>query len=226
MDEIASPTHLGTHLDAPCHFAKGHACVGDIPAERLFSRPGYIIDITSKCAQDRDYALNAEDFASWIKQVGSVEDGAVILVRTGWSRYWPNRKDYFGLDASNDSRHFPGVAPSAAKLMVSTQGLKIYGLGIEGPSVDYGQSKDFQTHRILAKEDIFALENVGPSIAKLPSKDFLVTALPIRIDGASGSPVRIVIHSKSNSCDQLYLTYTLPLLIIALIPLVHYVMSP
>lgn len=218
VDEISTPTHLGTHLDAPCHFGKGLWCVSDIPPKRLFSRPGYVIDISSKCEKVSEYMLSEDDLKLWLKETGKIEDGAILLVRTGWSRHWPNREEYFGIDSEN-KMHFPGISPAAANSLLSRK-FNIYGIGIEGPSVDPGLSTDFQTHVILARNNIFNLENVGPLIAKLPKSGFLITALPIRIDGSSGSPVRIIAHAKPNFSDSFYLRLIFTFL--AVIPTVYY----
>ncbi|XP_074596605.1 isatin hydrolase-like [Brevipalpus obovatus] len=221
IDELASPTHLGTHLDAPCHFAKDKWCTSEIPVNRLFARPGYVIDITDKCANDRDYELNENDLLAWLEEHGKdLQRGAVILVRTGWSKYWPNRADYFGAVDMNESYHFPGVSPSAAKLMVSHENIDLYGLGIESPSVDRGMTKDYQTHVILGSHNVYNLENIGPLIANLPPKGFLVTALPLRIDGSSGSPVRVVVHFKTSSADYLYVRMIFTFL--SIIPILYY----
>lgn len=68
--------------------------------------------------------------------------------------------------------------------------------------MDAGQNKDRQTHTTLGKKDIYNLENVA-SLQGLPEKGFLVTSLPIRIDGSSGSPVRVIAHVKENSASTL-----------------------
>lgn len=196
-DEIITPTHTGTHLDAPCHFAEGQWCVSDIPIERLFSRPGYIIDISSKCATNNDCVLTDQDLELWLQEVGKIDDGAVILVKTGWSKHWPDRPKYFGYDDKNE-KHFPGIAKSAAIFLTSKEGLNVYGVGIEGPSVDSGFNKDRQTHIILGQKNIYNLENV-PSLHQLPSKGFYITSLPIKIDQSSGSPVRLVARRVFNS---------------------------
>jgi len=63
-------------------------------------------------------------------------------------------------------------------------------VGIDTPSIDYGQSKMFETHQILYKENIPGLENVA-HMDKLPVKGFTVYAAPIFITGGSGGPCRI-----------------------------------
>lgn len=199
-DEISTPTHLGTHLDAPCHFAEGQWCVSDIPIDRLYARPGYVLDISGKCAHNRDCMLTEVDLEMWIEKVGKIEDGAILLVKTGWSKYWPDRDKYLGFDSHN-KQHFPGVSASAATLIVSRKELNVYGVGIEGLSVDAAINQDHKTHIILAQKNIYNLENV-PSLAKLPAHGFRVTSLPIKIDGSSGSPVRIIAETVFNSASS------------------------
>lgn len=214
IDEISSPTHLGTHLDAPCHFAKDHWCVSDIPVERLFSRPGYVIDITFKCNHDEDCMLTVEDVESWLQEIGRVEEGPIVLIRTGWSKYWPDRQKYFGHN-SKGKMHFPGISSQAAELIAKKA--NPHGIGIESASVDYGLSDNFQTHIILAKNNIFNLENIGPLIKLLPENDFLITALPVRIDNSSGSPVRIIAHHKNTPNEYLFLRLTITFLVISVV---------
>ena len=64
-------------------------------------------------------------------------------------------------------------------------------LGIDTPSIDYGQSTDFGAHVALYSENISGFENVA-NLENLPSKGFQVIALPMKIKGGSGGPLRIV----------------------------------
>src|SRR5690606_12169506 len=85
--------------------------------------------------------------------------------------------------------HFPGLQPDAAQWLVDNR--KIHGIGIDTPSIDFGQCKDFMAHRILAEKDILIFENIA-NIEHIPSKDFFIIALPMKIQGGSGGPLRIV----------------------------------
>jgi kynurenine formamidase len=64
-------------------------------------------------------------------------------------------------------------------------------VGLDVASVDYGQSKDFKTHRILYAQNIAGFENVA-NMDKLPTKGAYVVALPMKIKGGSGAPLRMV----------------------------------
>ena len=63
--------------------------------------------------------------------------------------------------------------------------------GLDTPSIDYGQSQLFESHRILFKENIPAFENVA-NLDKLPAIGAIIIALPMKIKGGSGGPLRII----------------------------------
>jgi kynurenine formamidase len=184
--------HGGTHIDSPLHFAEGHESTDEIPVSRLIAA-AVVIDITAACDKDRDYLLSTDDITRWEKEHGRVPEGSVVLVRTGWGKYWPQKNQYLGTDehgaAAIPKLHFPGISPGAARLLASER--KVAGVGIDTASVDRGQSKDFQTHRVLYSQDVYGLENVA-NLDHLPPTGTLLIALPMKIKGGTGGPVRIV----------------------------------
>jgi kynurenine formamidase len=185
----AASEHVGTHMDAPFHFGRGKRSLDRISVATLIA-PAIVIDITRQCARDRDYTLAVEDVRAWETARGRVPKGGILLVRSGWGKYWPDKKRYLGSDVPGDTSHlhFPGISPRAADLLVKRG---IAGAGIDTASVDHGQSTDFMTHRILNGAGIYALENVA-NLDKVPATGATVIALPMKIKGASGGPVRIV----------------------------------
>jgi kynurenine formamidase len=84
---------------------------------------------------------------------------------------------------------FPGLDPEAAEWLVANRAIKA--IGIDTPSIDYGQSRQFESHRVLFDRNIPAFENVA-NLRDLPEADFMVIALPMKIAGGSGGPLRIV----------------------------------
>jgi len=184
--------HGGTHIDAPVHFAEGRNSVDQIPLERLIA-PAIKIDVSAKATADRDYQIGVGDFEGWESQHSRIPDGAIVLLQTGWARYWPDRLKYLGtqkLGAEGVAElHFPGLAPEAAKWL--TENRKINAIGLDTPSIDYGQSQLFESHRILMGKDIPAFENVA-SLDRIPAQGALVIAMPMKIVGGSGGPLRIV----------------------------------
>jgi len=184
--------HGGTHIDSPVHFAKGHYSVDQIPLEQLMGA-AIVIDVTKQCAANRDYLVSVNDFQDWEKRNGRIGNGAIILLRTGFGKYYPDRKKYLGTDERGDAAvaklHFPGLDPAAARWL--TQNRSIKAIGLDTASIDYGQSTLFESHRILFEKNIPALENVA-NLDQLPAKGFSVIALPMKIKGGSGGPLRIV----------------------------------
>jgi kynurenine formamidase len=186
----AASEHGGTHIDAPIHFGKGKQTLDEIPLAQLVAR-AIVVDISAACARNPDYSLSAADLAAWEKAHGRIPDSSIVLVRTGWGKFWPDKKRYLGSDTPGDTAHlhFPGIAPDAAKFLAEQR--KIAGVGIDTASIDHGPSKDFMTHRILNGAGIYGLENVA-YLEKVPVTGATLIALPMKIKGGSGGPVRIV----------------------------------
>ncbi|HET6975739.1 MAG TPA: cyclase family protein [Pyrinomonadaceae bacterium] len=184
--------HGGTHLDSPVHFAKGRFTVDQLPLERLMG-PAIVVDVTSKCATDVDYLVSVADFEGWERRNGRIQPGTIILLRTGFGKYYPDRQKYLGTDergaAAVAKLHFPGLDPAAARWL--TQSRSIKAIGLDTASIDRGQSTLFESHRILFEHNVPAFENVA-NLDQLPVKGFSVIALPMKIKGGSGGPLRII----------------------------------
>lgn len=190
--KYSAAEHGGTHIDAPVHFAKGRHTADQIPLEQLMGS-GIVIDVTSQCAANRDYLVSIADFQNWERRNGRIRPGTIVFLRTGFGKYYPDRKMYLGTDergaAAVAKLHFPGLDPAAARWL--TQNRSIKAIGLDTASIDFGQSTLFESHRILFEKNIPALENVA-NLDQLPSKGFSVIALPMKIKNGSGGPVRIV----------------------------------
>jgi kynurenine formamidase len=184
--------HGGTHLDAPIHFAANRHHADEIPLERLMG-PAVVIDVSRQASTDRDYQVSVADFEAWEARNGRLPDGVIVLLRTGFGRFWPDREAYMGTAERGPeavkSLHFPGLEPEAARWLVAER--EIHAIGLDTPSIDYGQSKGFESHRILFERNIPAFENVA-NLSGLPERGFHVIALPMKIRGGSGGPLRIV----------------------------------
>jgi kynurenine formamidase len=189
-NSFSAPEHGGTHLDAPIHFAEGRHTSDKIPIEQLIGR-AVVIDISAKAAANADYRLTRDDVLAFEKRYGRIRPGTIVLLRTDWSKRWPDRKRYFGDDTPNDvSRlHFPSYGESAARLLVEDR--KAKALGIDVASIDYGQSRDFIVHRVAAERNVPGLENLT-NLDQLPAVGASIIALPIKIEGGSGGPVRVI----------------------------------
>jgi kynurenine formamidase len=186
---FCTPEHGGTHMDAPIHFAEHGLTVDKIPPARLVG-PAVVVDVREQAQRDRDYRVTAQDISAEEKARGGIPSGAIVILRTGWAKRWPDRKAYFGDDKPGDASnlHFPGLSEEAARLLVAR---KVSGVGLDTPSIDHGPSTDFIAHRVLMGADIYALENLS-ALDDLPSRGAILYALPMKIGGGSGAPVRVL----------------------------------
>ena len=183
--------HGGTHIDAPIHFAEGKKSVDQIELSQL-NAPGVKIDVSAKVSSDRDYLVTNDDIKAWEAANGTIPEWSIILLYTGYGTKWPDKKAYLGTDQKGDAAvkdlHFPGLHPDAAKWLVENR--KFKAIGIDTASIDHGQSTDFRSHVTLMTANIPAFENVA-NLDKLPVKGFHIIAMPMKIKGGSGAPLRI-----------------------------------
>lgn len=186
---LSTAEHGGTHLDAPIHFYEQGKTVDQIDLNNLML-PVVVIDVSEKAAADRNYLLQAEDVAAFEAKYGKIKAGSAVLLRTGWSKHWPNAKDYMGDDTPGDTSNlsFPSFGVEAAKLLVAR---KVKLLGIDTASTDSGQSTTFDVHVVIASAGIPALENLN-NLEALPQTGAYIMALPMKVGAGSGAPVRVV----------------------------------
>lgn len=187
---FCAPEHGGTHLDAPIHFSQTGQTADKLTLDQLIGR-AVVIDIKDQTQADRDYRLTRDEVLAFETLNGSIEPGAIVLLRTGWSRFWPDAKQYLGDDTPGDASKlsFPSYSEEAARLLVDER--KVAALGVDTASIDYGKSQDFMVHRIAAAQNVFGLENLT-ALDQLPVKGTTIFALPMKIEGGSGGPVRVV----------------------------------
>jgi len=189
---FSAAEHGGTHIDAPVHFAENGKKLDELPLTQLIA-PAVKIDVSDKAAANRDYLISVDDIKNWEAQNGKIPEWSIVLLQTGFGKYWPDKKNYLGTDQRGPDAvkelHFPGLDPNAAKWLVENR--KIKAVGIDTASLDYGQATDFGSHVALMTNNIPAFENVA-NLDKLPAKGFHIFALPMKIKGGSGGPLRIV----------------------------------
>jgi kynurenine formamidase len=184
--------HGGTHLDSPIHFARGRNTTEEIPLRRLVGR-AVVVDVSERALDDRDYLVSRADLRAWERANGRIPRRTIVLLRTGWSRHWPDAERYLGTAERGEQAvpnlHFPGLSAAGARWLVNRRGVKA--VGIDTASIDYGQSTDFRAHRILGAANVPVFENLA-RLGRLPNRGFAVVALPMKIDGGSGGPLRIM----------------------------------
>ncbi len=191
-NDIHTTEHGGTHLDAPIHFAANHHATDEIPIARLVG-PVVVVDVSERAGANADYLITAEDLKQWEAQHGTIERDSRVLIRTGWSARWPNAERYLGTalrgDAGVAQLRFPGLHAEAAAFLARER--RVAAVGIDTASLDHGASKTFEAHRILADANIPGFENLT-NLERVPARGAVVMALPMKIGGGSGGPLRAI----------------------------------
>ena len=189
---FSTAEHGGTHIDAPAHFARGGRHVDEIPLDQLIG-DAVVIDVSGEVAMDRDHLVSVADIQGWEASHGAIPEGAIVLLRTGFSQYWPDAEKYLGTAERGAEAvaklSFPGLGPEAAAWLMENRRVKA--VGIDTASIDYGKSKYFRTHVALMTQNVPAFENLA-NLDQLPATGVYVVALPAKIRGGSGGPLRIV----------------------------------
>jgi kynurenine formamidase len=187
LNQLKLGEHVGTHVDAPVHFATGGRDVASIPLKQLIA-PLVVIDVRKECAANPDYMLLTEDVERWESNHGRMPENAVVAIWTGWQQKWGNPIEYVNLD-STGVPHFPGVSESAAQFLVAHR--LAAGVAIDTLSVDPGISKTFPAHIAILERQAFNVENIA-NLDKVPPKGYTICVLPLPVSGGSGSPARVI----------------------------------
>jgi kynurenine formamidase len=190
-NNFSAAEHGGTHLDAPVHFAEGKWTTDQIPLDRLVGE-AVVVDVQAGADSSADYRVDVNALDEWERKHSAIPAGGIVLFRTGWSRRWPDRARYLGTARAGPGAvaelHFPGIDSAAAHRLVER---RVGAVGIDTPSIDYGQTSTYPAHRVLFAANIPAFENVA-NLDRLPASGSYVVALPMKIKGGSGGPLRIV----------------------------------
>ncbi|MDZ7720629.1 MAG: cyclase family protein [Balneolaceae bacterium] len=159
---FSSAEHGGTHLDAPIHFYEGGKSVEEIEINQL-TGSAVVIDVSEPVAENRDYQIQPSDIEFWEEEHGAIPEGSIVLFYTGMGAYWPDAEEYLGTanrgEEALSELSFPGIHPDAAQWIVDNRNVKA--VGLDTPSLDYGQSELYEAHQILFEHNIAGFENVA-----------------------------------------------------------------
>jgi kynurenine formamidase len=187
--KFAAPEHGGTHMDAPIHFSKDAITADQVPLNSIVG-PAVVIDFSQRAANDPDAMLSIDDIKKWESVHGQMPDGSIVVARSGWGRYWPDKKRYLGTDQFGDVAHlrFPGFSPEAVKYLLDSH--KVTAIAIDTPSMDPGNSKDFPVHRLWLGANKAGFENVA-NVDKLTETGAIIFCIPMKIGRGTGAPTRV-----------------------------------
>ncbi|NOU30251.1 MAG: cyclase family protein, partial [Polyangiaceae bacterium] len=179
--------HVGTHLDAPCHFIDGARSVEDIPLESLVVPLG-VASIASRAAEDADAVFGLDDLRRWEGAHGAVPRGGALFLHTGWASRIAEPGHFVNMDAGG-VMHFPGFSTEAVAFLVEQRG--VAGLGIDTLSIDPGRDLHYPVHKGLFAAGKWALECLA-NLEAVPAQGATVVVAPVKVRGASGAPARVL----------------------------------
>jgi len=171
-------THTGTHMDAPSHFVTGVSSIDQIPVNRFISRA-----ILIKIAKASDELITTSEIEA--SKVNILEGNSVVF-STSWENEVDN--DYY-------FNHSPGLSEDAAEYLIDK---RVNAVCIDSPSIDRGSDSNFPVHKLLLSKEILIVENLC-NLSKIYNQNFTLIMMPLKLSGASGSPVRAIATSENFS---------------------------
>ncbi len=179
----------GTHADPPAHFIKGGRTLDQIGVKEMIM-PLVVLDVHEKAANDPDYTLKMEDVTSWEARHGQVPEDAFVVMRTDWSRRWPDMAAMQNKDA-NGTSHYPGWSLEVLRYLYETR--RIRASGHETTDTDPGTaaSKDqFPLETYILKQDRYQIELLG-NLEGVPEVGALAVVTFPKPKNGSGFPARV-----------------------------------
>lgn len=171
LTAVSYGSHAGTHVDTSAHFFADAPTLDWLGPDN-FTGWGAVVDLSSLDGTTIDQRHLA--------RLGSVEALDFVLLRTGWDRHWKTDTYYTG--------RFPVLTDTACRFL---GGLELKGVGMDTPSPDPLDSRDFSAHQTLLNYGMVIVENLT-CLGDLPEEGFVFSCLPLKIRDGEGSPCRAV----------------------------------
>ncbi len=185
INKLTYTEHVGTHFDAPAHFAAGGATVDALPVEALVC-PLVVLDVRRQAAADPDYQATPADLAALEAAHGRLPQGACLALLSGWDAHVETPR-FRNADAAGVLR-FPGFRPDLVPLLLDRG---VAGVAVDTLSLDHGGSRDFAFHGTWLGAGRWGLE-AAANLGDLPVVGATLVAGAPRIAGGSGGPGRAI----------------------------------
>ncbi len=166
---VRASLHTGTHMDAFFHFYNDRATIDRIPLAQCIG-PALLLDLAYKRSEEK---ITEDDLAPYRELFSRTPK---VILNTGWAQNW-GKALYF--------TEYPALTGNAARLLVDC-GVEL--VGVDTPSVDYPPN---DAHLVLLGNDVLIVENLT-NLDQIGRPLFDFTALPLKITGRDGSPVRAI----------------------------------
>ncbi|ALU91578.1 cyclase [Herbaspirillum rubrisubalbicans M1] len=186
--------HTGTHFDAPVHWISGRDHPGnsvDTIAPGNFVAPAVVIDASAAVAANEDWLLDVPFLEQWEARHGAIPAGAWVLLRTDWSHRVNDAAAFLNL--REDGAHTPGPTQAAVEWLIHQR--RVHGFGVETINTDAGQSYawplPYPCHTLMHGANRYGLQCLC-NLDQLPPQGALIFSAPLKIEGGSGSPLRVL----------------------------------
>lgn len=187
LRRLSMGEHSGTHISTPSAFFDQGPGPDSIPLDALIA-PAVVIDTRSSVGGDPDYTLTVDDVAEWERRHGKISAASIILLLTGWRRYWDEPERFINLGADG-LMHTPGFSPQAVAFLLDARGAT--GIGIDTHGVDAGQDIELEVSRRALGRDALVLECLN-NLDRLPATGTTLIIGRLPLVGGSGSPACVL----------------------------------
>jgi kynurenine formamidase len=208
-DALALGSHVGTHIDALCHFSCGGKMYGGIDVKAIQSdttgiqrysvdtiapilKRGVFLDVAAHLNHEAlpvDFSITAAHLEAVAKaQNIEIGKGDVVLLRTGWARFWGNAGRYI-TGGKGTVASCPGPELEGARWL-SSKG--IFAAGSDTIAFERVPAAEMPVHvHLLVDSGIHIIEALNlEELSRRRVYEFVFVAAPLKIRGATGSPIR------------------------------------
>jgi kynurenine formamidase len=195
-DAIAMGSHVGTHIDALCHFSCGGKLHGGLDIAQSHTgglgaysidtippilRRGVLLDLAADGPLDADHEITPDELSA--AQKVEIRPGDIVLLRTGWARYYCDARRFM-----NDVR-CPGPAIAGARWLSER---RVFAAGSDTAPFEKMPSPAMEVHvHLLVESGIHIIECLDlEELAAAGVVEFLFVGAPLKFRGATGAPIR------------------------------------
>ena len=178
--------HIGTHLDAPLHCTELDSA-DRIPIENLVG-PLVVVDIRNRASKDPDAQLTPDDLKKWESKYGSIPEGAVVAMFSGWDAHVSNARRFLGIDEKGEY-HLPGFDLESVQWLQTHRQVK--GIATDTLNLDAARAADFPVHHYWLGLNKWGLENVA-NLGQVPPTGAVIVVGSPKIAGCTGGPSRVM----------------------------------
>jgi kynurenine formamidase len=186
--------HTGTHFDAPVHWVTGKDQPNntvDTIEPKNFVAPAVVIDASAEAGADPDWLLTVGFLEAWESRHGRIPRGAWVLLRTDWSKRIGDPASFVNMQ--EDGAHTPGPTQATVEWLIEQR--QVHGFGVETINTDAGQSYawplPYPCHTLMHGANRYGLQCLK-NLDQLPPQGAVIIAAPLKIEGGSGSPLRVL----------------------------------